>query len=1717
LIDEIEANFAQFSVQIDALEEGINSNFLQQSENASLLQIAQAIELSSQVWLKLKNANAQSQASKALALDDARSGLSNTVNAVKSLVETQNTDLTPQAVQEIYSSLAFALSIQINVAATWSLGEKTDTGYSHGGFLPFKGEIEAGLDLLKTAEATLKSKYIEFVPEVFNSKLSVEVTKFDGTTGTYFNFFRKVSHDFPTDEMALEFFEGLRGNATFNDIAFDIELNDGFVRLIFPIDFQESGARVGLDITPAFREMNTDWNLAINESLEDYLFFYLTGLKTEPPEVLGVEISYPWYEYSLSKPTGFDALIAELEKSVDGITAVNDGIGVGQLDGTEGGDFLRGGDNLDVMRGFGGDDYLVGEDGDDDMFGMEGNDRYFGGPGNDFISDAGSADDFDVAIFEGSFTDYNFYEVGTAIAIVKVDFVLGENGTVRVVEVDTLSGIEAVKFDRSVTLVENLPLIGAPEVPVIVAISDDTGIVGDQYTSDGKLEFFGTAQANTTIEMFVRDASSNDDSIGGGVKVGLTVSDDNGDWSFDYTGTLLPEGRNTIRAEAINDAGVSSDKSQFFLETLYTVDKTGPTVEYAILSSSNEEPTLVFAGDTVTLDFEASERLLFDLGDPDSPGFSGIPGIPGGPIVPIMPIVTIGGLVAQVVENNIFFGQQNTYQATVTLDASVLLGEPLEFLIEMIDQAGNPGSADTLKDRDGSIPGLFSVGGTPTVAAPDFTVISDDTGVSATDRITSDGALLISGTADAGSTVELFLGGSSLGSVTATTGGAWSFDNTETDLAEGSYTLGANATDAGGAVSGTKRASLVIDKTAPVVESASLSSTNSIGSVAVFGDVITLTFSLDNEIKGLPVVTIAGASAVVVDLKRGDYRATVTLDEPAPQGAVTFQISATDSAGNVGSANAVTDGTSVSVNVSPVLTDLPGTVTVREDLTSDLDLSALTLSDADLTDELTVVLSASAGTLAAVDGTGVVVTGTGTAALTLVGTAAAIDTYLNTASAVQYTGAQDAAGTAAATLTLNGDDGSGEVTFGTVNIDITNVNDAPTGSVTINGTPIQGGVLSAASTLADIDGIGTLSYQWQRGDTEITGATAATYTLGQADVGAAISVRVSYTDAQDTAEAVTSTPTAAVTNVNDAPTGGVLISGTAAEDAILTAVSTLADEDGIGTLSYQWQRGDTEITGATAATYTLGQADVGAAISVRVSYTDQGGTNEAVSSAQTALVIGTANTAATGSLVVNGFKDEGAELTVTSSLADDDDLGTLAYQWLRDGTAISGETRVTYTLGEDDVGARISVSASYTDGRGNAAQVLSPRTTAISERVDLRGTPEADKLNGTPAPERIEGLADNDVITGGGASDQIFGRNGDDYIFGDKAAALYYGSAAANQVFRLYQATFDREPDSVGHAAWAGRIATGEQTLQQVTQGFVGSQEFLNTFPAGTSAEVFVRALYENVLGTTTPDAQGLARWTAAAENNRADAVIGLMESPQFIGETTNAANGYAFRSLATTWSDDVFRLYQATLDRAPDVQGQTNWAERLASGERTLVEVAEGFVGSPEFTAAFPADASNDAFVRLLYDNVLGTTPDAQGLARWTGELEGGATRAQVVLGFSQSPQFTAETAADLKAWMLDLGVDDRIDGGPGTNVLTGGQFADVFVFNRSDASTNTVVDLEAWDGMKFIGFGYGNEAAVIAEMSQRGGSVVFDDQGVLVTFLNTQLGQITDDMILV
>ena len=161
------------------------------------------------------------------------------------------------------------------------------------------------------------------------------------------------------------------------------------------------------------------------------------------------------------------------------------------------------------------------------------------------------------------------------------------------------------------------------------------------------------------------------------------------------------------------------------------------------------------------------------------------------------------------------------------------------------------------------------------------------------------------------------------------------------------------------------------------------------------------------------------------------------------------------------------------VNNAPTVTGLPNDVTVTEDAASNLDLSAATFADTD-GDNLTVTLTASAGTMTASTGGGVTVGGSGTGTLTLAGTAANINTYLDTVSNIQYTGAANASGNDAATLTVNVNDGTVNPQLGTVNLDITAVNDPPTviglpTDVTVTEDAASNVDLSAA-TFADVDG-----------------------------------------------------------------------------------------------------------------------------------------------------------------------------------------------------------------------------------------------------------------------------------------------------------------------------------------------------------------------------------------------------------------------------------------------------------------------------------------------------------------------------------------------------------------------------------------------------------------------------------------------------------------------
>ncbi len=102
-----------------------------------------------------------------------------------------------------------------------------------------------------------------------------------------------------------------------------------------------------------------------------------------------------------------------------------------------------------------------------------------------------------------------------------------------------------------------------------------------------------------------------------------------------------------------------------------------------------------------------------------------------------------------------------------------------------------------------------------------------------------------------------------------------------------------------------------------------------------------------------------------------------------------------------------------------------------------------------------------------------------------------------------------------------------------------------------------------------------------------------------------------------------------------------------------------------------------------------------------------------------------------------------------------------------------------------------------------------------------------------------------------------------------------------------------------------------------------------------------------------------------------------------------------------------VARLYQAYFSRNAnaDPDGFSYWLTRRAEGA-SAVAISDAFAGSAEFVQTY-GTLSNAQFVDLVYRNVLGRPADAEGRSYWIGELDRGMARGQVMLGFSDSPEF--------------------------------------------------------------------------------------------------------------
>ena len=293
-----------------------------------------------------------------------------------------------------------------------------------------------------------------------------------------------------------------------------------------------------------------------------------------------------------------------------------------------------------------------------------------------------------------------------------------------------------------------------------------------------------------------------------------------------------------------------------------------------------------------------------------------------------------------------------------------------------------------------------------------------------------------------------------------------------------------------------------------------------------------------------------------------------------------------------------------------------------------------------------------------------------------------------------------------------------------VTVTVTNVEEA--GTVSISGT-LSGGEEITAS-LTDPDGTpSSVRWRWARGNTatgtfaNISGATAATYTLVADDVGKYLRATASYTDPEGSGKSANRV-TGQVGAGNSEPTfdDGATATRTVPENSAMgTSVGTpvaATDTDndtltyslaGTDRASFDIDSSNGQIETKSGVTYDFEGAKTSYTVTVNVRDSkDSAGGADTANDDSITVTINLTNADDAGTVSISGTLDGGEE--ITASLTDPDGTpSSVTWQWARGDSAsgpftnISGATAAKYTLVAADVGKYLRATASYTDPEGS--------------------------------------------------------------------------------------------------------------------------------------------------------------------------------------------------------------------------------------------------------------------------------------------------------------------------------------------------------------------------------------------------------------------------------
>lgn len=293
-----------------------------------------------------------------------------------------------------------------------------------------------------------------------------------------------------------------------------------------------------------------------------------------------------------------------------------------------------------------------------------------------------------------------------------------------------------------------------------------------------------------------------------------------------------------------------------------------------------------------------------------------------------------------------------------------------------------------------------------------------------------------------------------------------------------------------------------------------------------------------------------------------------------------------------------------------------------------------------------------------------------------------------------------------------------------------------------------------------------------------------------------------------------------------------------------------------------------------------------------------------------------------------------------------------------------------------------------------------------------------DVLYGENGNDRMNGDAGNDTLFGGAGNDTLYGQTGDDVLYGETGDDTLSGNDG-NDVLAggAGNDTLDGHDGRDSLYGNDGDDGLNGGAGDDLLSGGAGS----NRVDGGSGVDTLATDLFrQEILLTRT-------NWGYQSDYSHKSYSGTLVGG----GESTAAYDievvSFADGRLVFDVNDpvaQVMRLYQAALGRQPDMVGREDWTDRLMHGT-ALSTLAEGFLSSQEFLARF-GQPDNAGFITRAYQQALGRDPDAAGLSFWQGKLAGGMSRAEMLVGFSESNENRGRTEGLLAQGLWDA--DDQI-----------------------------------------------------------------------------------------